>query len=671
LIPVIRSDRGPLGAEEFRMARKRHTAGTTLIEVLVVIVIFLVGILAVVQIFPRGLSILVLARTNSVANAMSRDQVEYLKAHAEQLPFDIVATQADGVTVNPNRNPQDLGPVAGDSLDINGLLHAGASLVGDWTRFSGPNTYRRVLGEPHSITAPRQVGTGPGYYGSLVIATFGPTEPAPTTLSAYGNDLTMHLGIPGPQDSRFDDQFYVGNPNDGSIQIGLPTGPLTLPNGNANANGRTYYASFSAYVRPTVSGPFVRRDFRMVGIPTVPPTALDANGVQPLAVIDVSALVSGMSLASVDLATLRVTRGYTLLTNNASDWENDEPFVYKVLNPKLGVFLFSPYAFGQYVSGPSGREPMLARLDYNVYDWRILREEFRLPYHLPPQHQLAVGSIKVQGMDDVDGRKIPVIDLLEDPDLAETRLYNNDKTDNFVLMDLDTGGVYYERDPANDADYSGTPWIYLNKSSGVVTMVDVDPADGTQAYLLMPDGTTRKVTVDSRAVRALYRTRNEMAVQVFKAASSYDVSDSPVFLATGHYYVGGTGAGGSSTRIYFPVADAGQSVTFGILNYRTSGGQLRQLLDQQFVIRTQTGEIDPFIDVASVDPQATTLDQSAYGYAARNVKGSSISVRTLWNPDTFHLGNNAANNLRLLDTWGRGWRRSTNETFLEQGEMTR
>lgn len=74
------------------MARKRQTAGSTLIEVLVVIVIFLVGILAVVQIFPKGLNILVLARTNSVANALSRDQVEYLKAHVDQLPEDIVST---------------------------------------------------------------------------------------------------------------------------------------------------------------------------------------------------------------------------------------------------------------------------------------------------------------------------------------------------------------------------------------------------------------------------------------------------------------------------------------------------------------------------------------------------------------------------------------------------
>lgn len=651
------------------MARKRQTAGSTLIEVLVVIVIFLVGILAVVQIFPKGLNILVLARTNSVANALSRDQVEYLKAHVDQLPEDIVSTNLDG-TVNSLRSPRELGPFVGDSLDASGILYSGGTAVGDWALNSGANNTRRVLGERHAITAPRLVGTGGAYYGCLEIAAFGPLDPN-GGLKVYGNDLSMHIGVPADKEQRGDDQFFVANPNDSTIQVGLPTGPTVLANGNANNNPRTYYISFSGYVSTGTPGSFVRRDFRNIEIVGVVPTSGDANGVHPLYSVSLAS-ASGTALASVDLATLRVSRGYTLLTNNASDWENDEAFVYKILDPKLGVFMFSPYAFGQFVSSSSGHEPLIAKFDYNVYDWRILREEFRLPYHLTPQHQLAVGGLKVGGMDGADGRPNPVIDLLEDPNNAVTKKFNNDKSDNFVLMDLDTGGVYCERDPATDADYTGTPWIYINKSTGLVTMVDLDNSkDGTQADVLLTDGSIKQVTVDSRAVRALYRTRNEMAVQVFKATSTYDVSPTPSGLGKGHYYIGGTGAGGGPTRIYFPVADLGQSVTFGVINYRTSTNQARQLLDQQFVIRSATGEIDPFIDITTIDPQAASLDQSARGYAVSNVKGSSISVRTLWNPDAFHLTNDSAKNMQLLDTWGRGWRQSTNETFLEQGELTR
>ena len=58
------------------MYRNRHRLGTTLVEVLVVIVVFLVGILAVIQIFPKGYQILLLTRGKSVSQALARDTME-------------------------------------------------------------------------------------------------------------------------------------------------------------------------------------------------------------------------------------------------------------------------------------------------------------------------------------------------------------------------------------------------------------------------------------------------------------------------------------------------------------------------------------------------------------------------------------------------------------------
>ena len=84
------------------MSRARHNAGTTLIEVLVVIVIFLVGILAVVQIFPKGFQILLFSRNASVATALSRDEIERLKSRPDQLPDGIVALYPNG-TIDYNR----------------------------------------------------------------------------------------------------------------------------------------------------------------------------------------------------------------------------------------------------------------------------------------------------------------------------------------------------------------------------------------------------------------------------------------------------------------------------------------------------------------------------------------------------------------------------------------
>ena len=47
------------------------------------IVIFLIGILAVVQVFPRGFRLLLVSRNNSAATAIGRDEVERIKANPE------------------------------------------------------------------------------------------------------------------------------------------------------------------------------------------------------------------------------------------------------------------------------------------------------------------------------------------------------------------------------------------------------------------------------------------------------------------------------------------------------------------------------------------------------------------------------------------------------------
>src|SRR5471030_2274065 len=86
--PACRPDaRGP---------RPRRTLGTTLIEILVVIVVFLVGILAVIQIFPKGFKLLLLNRSKMTAQALAREYVEMMKSRSDQLPEQIVSAYYDG-----------------------------------------------------------------------------------------------------------------------------------------------------------------------------------------------------------------------------------------------------------------------------------------------------------------------------------------------------------------------------------------------------------------------------------------------------------------------------------------------------------------------------------------------------------------------------------------------
>jgi hypothetical protein len=123
--------------------------GTTLVEVLVVIVILLVGILAVVQVFPKGFLLLSLSRKSAQASALAREESERLKTRADLLPEMVLAV--NGSSIDSSVLPSDLGP-AGASVGEDGSLYdANNNLVGNWASHSGANRFRLIIGETHRV----------------------------------------------------------------------------------------------------------------------------------------------------------------------------------------------------------------------------------------------------------------------------------------------------------------------------------------------------------------------------------------------------------------------------------------------------------------------------------------------------------------------------------------
>jgi Tfp pilus assembly protein FimT len=713
-------------------SRTNRVRGTTLIEILVTIVIFLIGILAVLQIFPKGFQILVYGRNQSVASALARDEVERLESRASELPAMIVSASRDAngnLFVNPATNPNSLGPIASaidqfgsvfnydgsylplDYNTIDGTLDQGSNIYpqnqvsadDNWMRFSGPNTMRHVVGESRIVPAPRLVGGSTAMYGGLIVLNFGPVDfyknpnNSTNSINVYGNDLnpyyvpanasafsgTLGTGTVISSVQHTDDEYYIVSPQTNAITLALPVGPSTLLNGTANAaNNRIYEISLSAYI--LVNSKYVRRDYTGLTV-SVPNGTPDVNGILPLYEESLSSLIP--SLGSVDLSTLRVRRGFLQVPSGAN-WQAYEPYTCELVNPQLGVILFSPFAFGVTINGPSGPQPLVARIDYDVYDWRILREDFRFPANQIAQHVLAVGNIRVGGQAEFDGSQntvngVPanVILPLEGPNSQTYIASNTGLSDNFVLVDLDTGGVYLQKyNLANAPAQPLDTYITINKSNGLITVKDLEPGTtGTQANLLLPDGTImQNVTIDNRAVRALYQPKSQFAVQVFKPASTYTQSPTPP--GAGQFAIGAD-INGAATRIYFPVTDLGRKVSAGVINYRRQGDTSpRQMFDQDFVIAFPSvpdGVGLPCIDVANVDYLATTLDVSidahSFGYAVSGVKGASVAVRALWNPASFQLGTDASNdskgNITKAGLWGQNWRQALNETYLEQGDL--
>ncbi|MEZ0327683.1 MAG: hypothetical protein ACAH95_17440 [Fimbriimonas sp.] len=645
--------------------RARISRGTTLMEVLVVIVIFLVGILAIVQIFPRGFQLLMATRNNSMSSALARGEVERLKSAPDQLPDMILPAYLLGnvYVADPDYSPNTTDSV-GNVLLPNGILQRDGNTLGPWQLFTGPNGMKRIVGEGRRVPAPRAVGTGGAYYGGLLLLQFGPIDFRPTnaqqapSVSVYGNDLVPYFRDIQPLESFVDGQYFVRDANTSAITLRLPTGPTT----------RFYRVAFSAYVQ---NGPnYVKRDYIDVQRVKVDAGVPDAQGRYPLYDQPVQGLIAD-TLGTVDLNTLAVQRAYTQLAK-ADTFSGVDPYEFKLLDTNIGVLLFNSLANSTYIDKPSGREPLLARVNYDVYDWRILKDDFRLGRSSGvQQYKLSIGSLKVAGNVGIDGLKETNIPLLEsapsNPVYSDTSAADEARANNLVIIDKETGGVVMERLPsdASPPNPAADPLIVVSKGSGVITFRDADSniTNGTQGKLLLADGTVMDVALENRALRAMYRVRNEFSVQVLKAAARYTLS------SDGPPTVGQYAFGSAPTRIYFPRMDAGRKVNLGEINYY-AGSDPRQIFGQDLIIRFQQGDNLPSVDIQEVDSGATAFNFTS-GAAIRGVKGASVAVRVLWNPDFFFLTSIGTENMSRLNKWGQGYRRSTNETFLERGEVIR
>ncbi len=650
-------------------------SGTSLVEVLVVIVVFLIGIMAMMQIFPGGLRILKQSRDRNVAITLARAEMERITATPSALPEQIVPVRhrwsGSSVIIEaaPERFGNDLSPMPVAALGQDGHFYDGSgNPLGSWPYLTGANTVRRVVGEAHKIPAPRTLGA---HHGGLLVLQFGPTSTRidsstekPINLSVVGQDLIRREGDVGTVGLQ-PYEYFLNN-----VNPALPF--FYFPAAVAPGETRSYRLSFSAYVQ-TPEG-IRKRDYL-----EIPPISASPN---PNGFV-VQAIPSGVfgsdTLVQIEPDSVRVAREFVSIPVGTAF--SADPYEFKVLDPIMGTLLFNPVAYNYTVPRPDGRRlPLVARVNYDVHDWRIIREDFRVPDGDPPQFKLALSNLKALGNPGVDGVSYPG---LGDPSISfrPRDASGNSVAWDVILLDLETGG-YFSYDSSESLDSPG--WnpssipdtsFYLDRSLGLLRMVDVNPLrDGFQGRLIIPETSgvrVEEVNVVGRSLRVLYEAHGEWSVQVLKAPSVYTATFTAPTLA--QFYIGASSAlGGNGRRIYFPNADVGQKVTVGEIWYRATGDSPgappRSLREQSFVIQSPF-LVDlpyPYIDLAPLG--VDTFDFEQYGYAVRDVKGASVSVRVLWNTEPLTLGSNGATNLETMHRWGREWKQVSTETYLRRGE---
>jgi len=641
------------------LGSRRALCGTTLIEILVVIVVLLVGILAIAQIFPGGLKILQLTRNRSVATALARSEVARLQARADQLPEEIVPvmyTMNGGnvvVSDDATRNPANYG-LTQSAVSIDGTgnaLDAANNVLGNWKQLSGPNAYRRVIGESSVIPSPQTIGS---YFGSLMVLQFAPIlmrAPYTSGVTVYGNDMAGTDGVPTLPLRPY--EYYLNSDDTTQPMLYLPA------DGGVYRLEATYYANTTSGIqkRDLVDQTIISQVGG--GFYTLNLATGDVTNPNPLA------LQVGDTVAGIDFGTVRIARQFQMIPN-VQAFSNTTPYEFKILDPNLGLILFNPMGYNYKVLTNSGdRVPLRGRVNYDVLDWRNLHDDFRLASVNDADHKLPAGPIKALTGTGADS-------------LAETGLdiplpdgNGNTVSKNLVVMDLQTGGVLLDVSTVN----AGKPLITQDSTNAVLHFSDDDsnPANGLTGEIVLP-GQTSAVQVDlvGRPLRAIYQAQGEWSVQVLKAAALYSESYSAPGI--GQYYVGGTnpGLGGLPTRIYFPICDIGQKVSFGQIWYDNGGAT--PLVAQDATLQISTSISDPLaplpsIDIRDLDPSATGIDLSK-GYAARDVTGASVFVRVSFNPDIWHVvPTDPATTMQNFNTWLQSWRSETTESYVNGGQL--
>ena len=690
-------------------ALARGTSGSSLIEVLVVIVVFLVGVLALVQIFPPGLTALRHTAASLLSTALAEGEVERLAGASGQLPLYIgpvrhfrtagglVAVLDGSVATRGLMPPKDPDPDPG-RIDINGNVIVGGDVLAEWPLVSGSNRISRVIGESHKVPAPRNVGA---QFGSLVHLNFGPIYyfllpvgvGEPGFLQVYGNEMARRSGdrqgsspipasfgparewefyfvdreLTGPfsktQPYPGQDQIWVGPSNAKELRVAM-TFAYASPGGT-----RQYEMVLSIPLNPAAPPPYatIVDNFWVVSLPELAGQQ-DIHG---------RVLYNPASVLGVYRDSVRVQRLYQEVPIAAA-FNPANPYQYKAINGSFGTILVNPAAFDFEVRTARGqRVPLLATVDYTVLDWRILRDEMRLPSG-PGDLKLVMVGVKSLGVTGPDGRITTGIGVVG-PALSGSGALEV-RSDDFVLMDVKTGAIIMGNMP--DATHSQNGYS-VNKRNGYLQIRDLDPGTpGVQVGVAYATGdplapwTVVVEDVAGHAVRALYMAVGEWSVQVYKAASRYRVTD--VVAANGlqvaECYVGGSRLDGgvpvgSPTRLYFPMSDLGQRVVVGEIWYDDGGPAPRPVRDQDLLL----GGVENLrgVDHAFAELGPLTLGNPfdySMGYAVRRIRGASLTVRVLSNPAYFFLGGDEVDNYRKLELWAQSWRVHETESFVAGGE---
>lgn len=341
----------------------RARKGTTLVEILVVMAVLLIGIMAVVMMFPTGFRVVRAAESQTIATKLAQGEVERWKNMPGNLP-DAILPLAFSATwgVDSIINDQDPGPGFG-----------GMAATGTPGRYYPGNSgnFRKVLNETTPIPVGSYFQTGGGaIYGSRYNLAFSPIEVEGPDASGQYAGITVKSG---------DLQRRVGDSQD---RIYLRSGQYGIDYTLGTSGGQPcFYVCFS-YDRNDTHEYRISYSYavnRSSGNSTDPEESKYLSQVDqevhPSATgdwVEVPIPVpAGYEIDQIDEGTDSCARGFVQVV---SGWTSD-PYEFAVADPILGIIAFNPRARNASERTSRGIRAVTARVSYRIYDNRIIREQ--------------------------------------------------------------------------------------------------------------------------------------------------------------------------------------------------------------------------------------------------------------------------------------------------------
>lgn len=304
--------------------------GTSVVEVLVVMVVLVTGILTVVRLYPPGFRSVRHAECMTLAGRLAQFEIERWKNNAENLPDGVLPIDESGVV----QHALYPGPPVDDK---------------------NATSFRRILGETTRIPFGGW-DTGP-LSGSIYVLAFSPIDTT-AGLVIRGSNLSRRVidstTNAEPWNSLRFSQYAIDYDD---LKICF----------RRSSQDRVYYLACSWWETPNGSAKPRLRTITDVKL-HVPANIVGwisfASAIQAL-------MSEGASYAGFDRYSETVSRGFIDITGGG--WSTD-PYEYMMIDPLLGIVAFNPAGYSQLEFG----RPLQARIDYDILDLEIIREDKRV-----------------------------------------------------------------------------------------------------------------------------------------------------------------------------------------------------------------------------------------------------------------------------------------------------